>query len=226
MPVRIVPFVDEEIYHCFNKTIGKSAVFIDKKMVDLFRETAWFYRSQKTNMRHSHFARLDKTEKEAFATVINDTQFNHTDFLAYTFMPNHFHFIIRQRVGGSIEVMMRNILISFTRYFNTLNHRQGPLFLTQFKAVRIVSEEQLIHNTRYLHLNHYSAGYITDLRKLVEAPSSYHAYVDGTTDLLVDPTFILKMFSGNRDRYRKFVEQHAEHQKTLEYIKHVNKWGL
>jgi len=186
----------------------------------------WYYRSRNAKRRYSHFSRLKGEIKSDFVEVLTDPASFNADIIAYSIMPNHFHLVLRQCTGGLIEHMMRNALISFTRYFNTLKKRKGPLFFTQFKAVRIQSHEQLIHITRYVHLNHFSSGLILELSKLTEAPSSYHVYVHGGKDLLVDYEILKKLFGGNKHRYKNFVEQNAEYQKTLEYIKHTKKWNV
>lgn len=226
MPTRIVPFVDGEYYHCFNKTISGDSIFLSPNITKVFQEIVWFYRSKEARLRYSHFARLSKVDKEDVGKVINNTTHFNANILAYVMMPNHFHFILRQNLSGSIENMMRNTLISFTRYFNVLHKRKGPLFLTQFKAVRIRSQDQLLHTTRYLHLNYYSSGTLTDISRLTHVPSSYHVYVNGEKDLLVDYGLIVATFGERREQYKKFVEENAEYQKTLDYIKHTKKWNL
>ena len=226
MPTRITPFVDGEYYHCFNKTISGDSIFLDPNITKVFREIVWFYRSKEAIHRHSHFTRLSKREKEDVEKALNNPTHFNASILAYVVMPNHFHFIFRQNSDGSIENMMRNTLISFTRYFNVLHKRKGPLFLTQFKAVRIRSQDQLLHTTRYLHLNYYSSGIVTDISRLTQVPSSYHVYINGEKDLLVDYSLIVKVFGERREQYKKFVEDNAEYQKTLDYIKHTKKWNL
>ena len=226
MPRRVTPFVDGEYYHCFNKTISGDGIFLNSNTVEVFCEIAWFYRSQKGNRRYSHFSRLNGSDRGDFVKILDNSRYFNADILAYSVMPNHFHFILKQSNNGSIESMMRNVLISFTRHYNTLNKRKGPLFLTQFKAVRILSQDQLLHTTRYVHLNHYSSGIISSIDKLTEVPSSYHVYIYGEKDLLVNYEFVTKVFGTNKEKYKNFVEKNAEYQKTLDYIKHTKKWNL
>ena len=70
---------------------------------------------------------------------------------------------------------MRRLLNSYTRYFNEKIKRKGPLWEGRFKKVLVNSDEQLLHLTRYVHLNPVSAG-------IVEKPedwpcSSYREYI-------------------------------------------------
>lgn len=42
---------------------------------------------------------------------------------------------------------------SYTRFYNLRHERAGDLFQGVFKAVYVETEEQLIHLSRYIHLN-------------------------------------------------------------------------
>ena len=45
----------------------------------------------------------------------------------------------------------------FSHYFNLRHERVGHLFQGNFGAVRIENEEQLVHVSRYIHLNPVSS---------------------------------------------------------------------
>lgn len=122
---------------------------------------------------------------------------------------------------------MADVLNSFTRYFNIKNERKGPLFLPQFKSKVIRSEEQMIHVSRYIHLNPYSNGLITNINQLEKYYfSSFKEYLRDKKRLetnLCNTDLILSIFH-KKERYKQFVLGNAKYQKTLEYIKHVQKW--
>jgi len=141
--------------------------------------------------------------------------------LCYVFMPNHFHFLVQQTADGGISKFMSNFQNSYTRYFNVRNERIGPLFLGQFKAVRIETEQQLLHISRYIHLNPYSSYVVKSIKKLEKYPwSSLPKYLDAKKDGICDESVILSNFS-NTDQYKSFVFNHADYQRSLEEIKHL-----
>ncbi|HCW93159.1 MAG TPA: hypothetical protein DHM44_05715, partial [Flexistipes sinusarabici] len=47
--------------------------------------------------------------------------------------PTHIHFLIVQKKDKGISAYMKNILDSYTRYFNNKHSRKGPLWQGGFK---------------------------------------------------------------------------------------------
>ena len=97
------------------------------------------------------------------------------EIICYCLMPNHIHFLIRQLKENGISKFMGQISNSYTKYFNTKYTRVGPLLQGPFKAVLIESDEQLIHVSRYIHLNPIVSGIVKNLE---DYPwSSYLEYI-------------------------------------------------
>lgn len=225
MPVRKISFVNGGIYHIFNKTIESKKIFIDDYINTIFCEITRYYRSFKTYTRFSQFKELSsQVQNQVLKDVLNPVYFQ-VEILCYCLMPTHFHFLVKQLTKNGVQKYMANVLNSFTRYFNIKNERKGPLFLPRFKAVNIKSEEQLKHNSRYIHLNPYSNGLIEDINELEKYPwSSFKEYVFDNPQRLSSPNLILNLFNNDRNRYKKFVFDNADYQKTLDLIKHVKDW--
>lgn len=73
---------------------------------------------------------------------------------------------------------MFDTINALTRFYNIGKKRKGPLFFPQFRSRQILTQEQLIHVSRYLHLNPYSAGLVKTLSQLeTYQPSSLHQYL-------------------------------------------------
>ena len=111
---------------------------------------------------------------------------------------------------------MKNLLNSYTRYFNTKTKRKGPLWQGRFKSVLIKTDEQLLHLTRYIHLNPTSED-------LVERPedwpySSYNEYLRNSEEPLCS---FSKYLDIEPKTYREFVESRKDYQKRLSEIKHL-----
>lgn len=137
--------------------------------------------------------------------------------ICYCLMPNHFHFLLRQTRNGGITECISKLSNSYTKYINIKNNRVGPLLQGDFKAVHIATNEQLIHVSRYIHLNPL-VGYVT--KDLDTYPwSSYGEYVNDTNNEICDKKIILDQFQSKED-YRTFVLDQVDYGKQLEAIKH------
>lgn len=223
MPSRRDIFVNGGIYHIYNKSIDNRLIFTDR-ITDYFFELLKYYRSIKADLRYSRFVDLPESIKQFRLKEIYSVKYFRIEILAYCLMPNHFHLLIKQKLDNGLIRFMSNILNSYTRYFNTLEERKGPIFLPQFRSRAITSREQLIHISRYMHLNPYTSGIvdtIDDIENYVY--SSFKDYVNDLDDSLVNTDIILSEFNGSKEKYQKFVLSNAEYQKTLEYCKYTEK---
>lgn len=140
------------------------------------------------------------------------------DIVCYSLMPNHFHFLIKQNIDNGIMNYIRKLTNSYAKYFNTKYDRKGPLFEGKFNAVRVESNEQLLHLSRYIHLNPL-IGYVTkDLNSYKW--SSYPEYLGFSNQKLCSKSVILDQFK-SIDAYEKFVIDQVEYSKKLSEIKHL-----
>lgn len=177
-------------------------------MTDLLK----FYRYKNLPTRFSSYVQL-KNKEQFFKKYIEEREHIVT-INAYCFMPTHIHLVLRQLDENGISVFMKNILDSYTRYFNIRTKRKGPLWQSRFKNVMVENDEQMIHLTRYLHLNPTSGG-------LVERPeewpySSYGEFLG----LAKDNICTIDMFQDILpDDYRVFVEARKKYQKELSILK-------
>jgi len=110
---------------------------------------------------------------------------------------------------------------SYTKYFNFKRKRIGSLFQGIFKAIRVETDEQLIHLSRYIHLNPYSSYIVKSIKDLKTYPwSSLPDYLGKQKYPFLKKKFILDFFKSKRD-YQEFVFNQADYQKELEKIKHL-----
>jgi len=132
-------------------------------------------------------------------------------------MPTHIHLVLKQVVDNGISKFMAKVLNSYSRYFNCRHHRKGHLFEGKFKNVLVKDDEQMLHLTRYFHLNPTTAG-------LVKKPedwfhSSYSEYIGkNKEDSICD---FKEIISIKPAQYRKFVHDRIDYQKKLSLIKHL-----
>jgi putative transposase len=77
--------------------------------------------------------------------------------VSYALMPNHFHLVLGQPSGGSIERLMNSVACSIAKHVNAKYGEVGHLFQGRYRYSRINSDESLIRVVKYLHLNPVAA---------------------------------------------------------------------
>lgn len=220
MPRRRTPIIPGEIYHVFNRSIAKQPIFLSQRDYLRAIDVINFYRYQKPPLRFSHFNRLTPELKKEFLKNLASKK-RLVEILAFCLMPNHFHFLLKQLHEDSISKFMNNFQHSYSKYFNTKNERVGSLFQAMFKAVRIESDEQLLHVSRYIHLNPVSS-FVIKIESLSNHPwSSFHEYIsEPKAESFINTDLVLNNFK-SKDDYKKFVFDQASYQQELEKIKHL-----
>lgn len=134
-------------------------------------------------------------------------------FIAYSIMPDHYHILIRILSSNALSKYISDVENSFSRYFNTRFKRKGPLWQSRFRAVRIKTNEQLLHVSRYIHLNATTSS-------LVENPedwkfSSYSKYLE--KDFLIK--YMHDISISDKETYQRFVKDQKDYKKNLKRIK-------
>jgi len=215
MNYRKEPLVNGEYYHIFSRSIAKFKVFNDAEDFSRFRELIDLYRFSNFYYKYSVFKQLKLNfQRDIINTLRNDG--NHlVKVVAYCIMPTHVHLLLKQLENDGITKFMSKVLNSYTRYFNTRHHRKGPLWEGHFKNVLVKTDEQLLHLTRYIHLNPSSAGLVANPE---EWPfSSLEEYINSDfSGGLCEFSGILNM---TPSKYRRFVLDQKDCQRSLSIIK-------
>ncbi len=217
---RKVVFANDEIYHIFNRGVEKRPTFTDKRELDRGTQTLDFYRFANLPLKLSKFLTLPKEEKDKFIQNIKKDYEKLVEIICFCFMPNHFHFLLRQKLENGISTFTANFTNSYTKYFNTRHERIGPLFEGVFKAVYIESDEQLIHVSRYIHLNPVSSFLIESEQLESYVWSSYLEYLGLSNQNITSKEIILDLFS-SKEKYKHFVLDQVDYARKLGQIKHV-----
>lgn len=211
MPCRKTILATGEFYHVLNRSLDRAPIFNNKRNLYNFLLCAKYYLSFSPPVKFSLYRKN-----------VNKYQINLSDpivkILAYCLMPNHFHFILFQNRDNGIRTYIQKLSNSYVHYINLKTERKGALFESTFKAIRIESEEQLIHLSRYIHLNPVTAY-------LVKRPqdyeySSFSAYMGSRSLIPIESSFILSQFS-DLNKYKNFVLARSDYQRKLDEIKHI-----
>lgn len=221
MPNRRSPIVVGEIYHIFNRSVARQPVFLNQSDYQRALEIVQFYSYSKPGLRFSHYKRLPAEVRGDFLANLKLGSNKRICLLAFCLMPNHFHFLVKETAEGGIISFMKDFQNSYARYFNTKERRNGALFQSQFKSVRIESDEQLVHVGRYIHLNPLTSYVLHDPFELGRyAWSSFIDYTGGRDEDLVDKT-MLSSFLPSVDDFKKFTFDQVDYQRELDQIRHL-----
>ncbi|MBI2051366.1 transposase [Candidatus Roizmanbacteria bacterium] len=203
-------FVLGGIYHVCNKSIANFGIFKDPTNAQRFIKTLQHYNAKLHPGRYSYALR-NKVDEDLRILTSNSSSL--LKFLAYCIMPDHYHILVRILQDDCLSKYINDVENSFTRFFNIKFIRKGPLWQSRFRSVRIKTNEQLLHVTRYIHLNPTTDG-------LVDSPedwklSSYRGYVEAEEIL----NNLTEISIKNPVRYKKFVENQKDYQRRLKKIK-------
>lgn len=210
MPGRSTPLVTGEFYHIYNRGSEKKNIFTQARDFKRFLKTFYYYQFVGPKPSFSKFAKSDLNSFRPDPTK------KLVSILCYCLMSNHFHFLVKQLKENGISIFLSQISNSYTKFFNTKYTRIGALLQGTFKAVRIETDEQLVHVSRYIHLNPIVVGLVKNLK---DYPwSSYREYINNSPSIC-SLEEVLSLFSSS-EKYKEFVEAQIDYGTTLEILKH------
>ena len=94
--------------------------------------------------------------------------------LAYVFLPDHFHILIRPTGQSNFSQIMHSLKINFTREYKLKTNHTGSLSFWQkrFWDHVIRDETDLVSHIHYIHYNPVKHGYATDSNTWLNSSSS------------------------------------------------------
>ncbi len=208
-----------EIYHIFSKSIADFKIFNSRDKLLRMKNMLKYYQFKNLPFRFSRFMDLESVKKKGFEEYFvsaSEGKERIVQIIAYCVMTTHIHLILKQLKEGGISSFTGKILNSYSRYFNTKHKRKGPLWEGRFQNVLVKTDEQLLHLTRYIHLNPVTA-YLVDEPEDWQA-SSYNEYLGNykKNELICGYEDVLDI---NKASYRRFVKDRASYQRELGKIK-------
>mgnify|MGYP001602505953 CR=1 FL=1 len=212
MPAKIVikSYVPHGIYHIYNRGVNKGSIFFDEQDYRVFLS----YLSEGLIPKNEKLlreisvdeSRSYKDRREAARRLRLKNFTGKIELLAYCLMPNHFHFLLRQKEEGDMSAFIQALMTRFTMYENRRHKRIGRVFQGPYKAVLVGTDAQLLHVSRYIHRNPFS---LKRPRLFRLVPSSYPNYLGEIFQEWVKPKEILSYFPKARTgflSYQAFVE--------------------
>jgi len=211
MPCRNILAVNS-VYHIFTKSIAGYKIFNNDDDYKRIVRTIAFYNQDNPKSKFSVF--WNKNDNILDKGL--DTRERLSKIIAYCIMPTHIHLVLSPSKEKCVSKFMNRVLKSYSKYFNVKHNRKGPLWEGRFKSVLVETDEQLLHLTRYVHLNPVTS-YLVDKPEDWGA-SSYKEYIGKLKNSICDFRDYLDM---NNVAYAEFVNERKEYQRELADIKHL-----
>lgn len=219
MPARnsIKQYAPDSFYHIYNRGVEKRDIFLDDQDYSVFLSYL------KTYLLPKNTAELNKAvqsseanykEKARALQLLNLNNFSgEIELHCYSLIPNHFHFLVKQREENSIDSFFNSLGTRYTMYFNRKYHRVGKLYQGVYKAVLVESDEQLLHLSRYIHLNpiNFKKSSVVEWEK-VTLPNSFPEYLGRRKTEWIKTDQILSYFNKTdpRSDYLSFVKNYLD----------------
>lgn len=200
-------------YHIYNRGVEKRSIFQEPQDYYVFLSYLKEYllpKNEKELREKLSDPNTSYKEKDKIIKMLRLNNFaDEINLLAFCLMPNHFHFLIKQNSGISMDRFMNSLATRYTMYFNRKYERVGTLYQGVYKAVIVATDEQLLHLTRYIHKQALALQGEAWERELSEQPSSYLEYTDRRKTEWVKADQILTFFSKTNSKlsYEVFVKQ-------------------
>ena len=176
MPRKKRHLIDDGIYHVFNRGNDRQR---------LFREEEDFV----------YFLKCLEKEK-----TILKAQIYH-----YCLMSNHFHFLLKVRLGDHLPILMHRLQLGYARYFKRKYKLIGHLFQSRFKSPHIREESYYLQCGRYIERNPVKARQIQDPSQYLWSSASF--YTRGTINpILTANIYYHELGSTPEERQRRYRE--------------------
>ena len=185
MAMRRPPLATNKIYHIILRGVGDIKIFKDES--DYYRAIFSIYEFNTTTPIEIRLQREKRQTIKKHGGQSSDTRDHLVDILAFCFMPNHIHLLIKQLKDNGITQFMKKVGTGYATYFNKKYSRRGHLFQNRFQAVRIKDDNQLKIVFAYIHSNpisliesEWKENGIIDLNKVIKFLENYKwsSYLD------------------------------------------------
>lgn len=168
--------------------------------------TGYYHVMMRGNNKEKIFIK-EKDKYNLIKMLKTATQEDAISFVAYCFMDNHVHLLIKGDLND-MSSAMKKVNIKYAMTYNKKYDRVGHVFQDRYKSQVIIDDTQLLRVMRYIHKNPVKAKIVEniDLYKW----SSYNEYKVGVYDLVNNDEgkFVMGCFSHDKESFCKF---HSEY---------------
>ncbi len=225
-------FIENQIYHIYNRGVEKRNVFLEDKDYFRFIHDLFEFNDEDSAVNVAYY--LNNQSKEVELQYLKKERKPRkllVEILIFTLMPNHFHLVLKQKKEKGIVKFMQKLGTGYTNYFNKKYERVGSLFQGRFKAVLISEDAHFIHLPFYIHTNpldlYYGSSTSIDWQKQIKFLENYRwsSFLDyiGKKNFpsVTSRNFILDFFESEK-KYKKATEEWIkEKEENLEKIRDI-----
>lgn len=192
MPAKnsVKQYLENGFYHLYNRGVEKREIFLDDQDYAVFLSYLKEYLLPKdTNQLQLTLSSSESSykEKDRAAKLLRLKNFSEEiELLCYCLVANHFHLLVKQDHSDGIDRFLNSLGTRYALYFNRKYHREGRLYQGVYRAVLVQTDEQLLHLSRYIHLNAKGNSRL---------PCSLPEYYQLRHAAWVKPSLILNYFS-------------------------------
>ncbi len=209
--------VNGEIFHILNRGVDGRKIFLDEKDYFRFVHNLFEFNDPEPVFNLGYY--LKQTQSiDLRNQYIEKPRKLIVEILAFCLMPNHFHFLLRQKIEGGITKFMRKLGIGYVNYFNQKYQRSGTLFQGRFKSILVKDEAHFAYLPYYIHFNpldlkmpEWRKGEIKNYQSAIKFLESYRwsSHLDylGKKNFpsITQREFLLKVFDGS-ENYKKGIK--------------------
>ena len=174
---------NSKLYHVVIRGVNKQNIFYDKQDVKKYQKEI-----QETKQKYQY------------------------SLLAYAFMDNHVHFVVKD-IKNNISTFMQSLRIRYVKYFNTKYERINNLGEFRFKSKPIETEDYLKNVVRYIHKNPEKIG-----ESINSWRTSYLEYIE-QKEYLAQIEDVIALFTKDGNYIENFIEFHKNYNVWQDYDK-------
>lgn len=209
--MRKIKFAGDRLYHIYNRGTEKRKIFLDNIGYERFLLSMRLMNDEEDGLmarwrdyREDH----PSASLEDFPRLGLGVRKPLVEFICFSLLPNHYHFILGQVADRGIEKFMHRIGVGYSMYFNKRYDRSGVLFQGKFKASEI-RPNVLLYLSAYVNCNCEVHGIG---RAEAYRWSSFPEYIGKRKKGLCEKgkKIILDDFKSGED-YKKFAKENAKH---------------
>ncbi|MDA3814050.1 MAG: transposase [Candidatus Cloacimonetes bacterium] len=168
---------------------------VDIKGIKLIYEEGCYYHLYNRGCNRELIFQEEQDYQKLLQIITESKIDEYLELCAFSLMPNHYHFMVKQISSKSISGWIQFIFNRYVRQYNFKYNRKGTLFESKVKVKLISKLEYLENITHYIHNNPNS-----DLLKKYSSLNFFEK------DTIVNLNFYFEFFNGLTQYFEQFED--------------------